>query len=222
MLRMRRDDNRIGPAFLAAFERALDRVEASTPPRALVTTGSGRFYSTGLDIAGLSALGAQLAGTFLVDLQRLFARMLAFPAPTVAAINGHAFAAGAMLACAHDTRVMRADRGYFCLPEIDMATGQPLTPGMIALLGARIPGDALHELVTTGRRFGGEEAARRGIVEDAQPESALLPAAIARATAGAGKDGRTLATLKQRLYEEVLRILVSNRSDPPSSPVSQA
>ena len=60
----------------------------------------------------------------------LLARLLEIGVPTVAAIQGHAFAAGAMLALAHDERVMRADRGWSCLPEVDINI--PFTPGMSA------------------------------------------------------------------------------------------
>ena len=66
----------------------------------------------------------------------LFGKMLALPVPTVAAIQGHCFAAGAMLAVAHDFRVMRADRGFFCLPEVDIHI--PFTPPMAALIQARL------------------------------------------------------------------------------------
>jgi len=44
----------------------------------------------------------------------LFARLLTFGVPVVAALNGHAFGAGAMLALACDERTMRADRGWLC------------------------------------------------------------------------------------------------------------
>ena len=62
--------------------------------------------------------------------QGMLARFLTLPVPTAAAVVGHAFGAGAMLALAHDFRVMRADRGYFCFPEVDIRI--PFTPGMAA------------------------------------------------------------------------------------------
>ena len=69
---------------------------------------------------------------YVADAQALLARMLALPIPTVAAVTGHAFGAGSMLATAHDWRVMRADRGFFCFPEVDIRL--PFTPGMAALV----------------------------------------------------------------------------------------
>ena len=75
---------------------------------------------------------------------------------TVAAINGHAFAGGAMLATAHDHRVMREDRGYWCLPEVDL--GLPLTPEMFGVLEAHLPRQALADAALTGRRYSGPEA----------------------------------------------------------------
>jgi outer membrane protein OmpA-like peptidoglycan-associated protein len=122
-------------------------------------------------------------------------------------VNGHAFAGGAMLALAHDFRVMRTERGYFCLPEVDLATGQPLTPGLYALLDARLDRATLHEALVTGRRYPATEAAARGLVHEALPETALLPRAVAMARELATKDRATLAALKRGLFDAALRSL---------------
>src|SRR5262249_29524710 len=130
VLTMQSGENRFNHTFVDAFNQALDTVEASSGPAALVTIGTEKFYSNGLDLHWIAGEGA--GEDFLASVLRLLGRVLGFPLPTVAAINGHAFAAGAMLALAHDFRVMRADRGYFCLPEVDI--NLPLAPGMTALI----------------------------------------------------------------------------------------
>ena len=111
-------------------------------------------------------------GALLESVHALYARLLGFAAPTVAAVQGHAFAGGAMLALAHDIRVMRADRGWFCLPEVDINI--PFTPGMSALITARLPVNAAHEAMTTGRRYTAPEALGAGIVAEALPEADVL------------------------------------------------
>ena len=73
---------------------------------------------------------------FVERVHALLARVLESGVPTVGALQGHVFAAGAMLALAHDERVMRGDRGFFCLPEVDIRI--PFTPGMSAPIAARL------------------------------------------------------------------------------------
>ena len=135
VLRLDAGENRFSSDAVAEANARLDEVEKADGPKALVTTGTGKFYSNGLDLDYMRASGDPAA--YLASVLDLIARVLVFPAWTVAAINGHAFGAGALLAVAHDDRVMRADRGYFCMPEVDMKL--PLHPGMTAILQARLP-----------------------------------------------------------------------------------
>lgn len=205
VLQMRGGENRFTPAFLDAFEAALDQIEKTPGPAALVTTGEGKFYSNGLDLAGLGSGGREAIAQHLSRVLRLFARLLCFPRITVAAVNGHAFAGGLMLALAHDLRLMRADRGFLCLPEVDL--GLPLQPGMTALIAARLRKQTAHEAIVTGRRYGAADALARGIVDDSAEEPELLPRAVARAAELAAKDPGTLAALKRGLHGPTLRVL---------------
>ncbi|MFI1996169.1 enoyl-CoA hydratase-related protein [Actinoplanes sp. NPDC020271] len=198
------DENRFHPDWLAAVDDALDQVEKADGTKALVTTATGKFFSNGLDLAWLGTSGADFQG-YADDVEELFARFLALPLPTVAAMQGHAFAAGAMLSLAHDFRVMRADRGYWCLPEVNINI--PFTPGMSALIQGRLAPQVAHEAMTTGRRYGGEEALAARIVDHAVAEDAVRATAVKIASTLAPNAGDTLGTIKSRMYGPALTLL---------------
>lgn len=204
-------ENRFTPELVDAMNAALDEVESAGAPAALVTTGRGKFYSNGLDLQGMATAGAAGAREGLARSLALLGRVLTMPCYTVAAISGHAFGAGALLSIAHDLRLMRAGRGYFCMPEIDLPAH--LHPGMVALLQARLPLQTVHQVVVTGRRWGAEDAAAASIVERALPEEQVLPAAIEAATAQAPKAHPVMRRLKRGLYPAVLEALASMPDD---------
>jgi enoyl-CoA hydratase/carnithine racemase len=212
VLRMQDGENRFNRASLDAFNAALDRVEQSDFPSALVTCGEGKFYSNGLDLDWMAGAGQAAAIENVQRVHELLGRLLTFPLVTVAAINGHAFAAGAMLTLAHDFRVMRSDRGYFCLPEVDLQI--PFTPTMNALILTRMPNTTAQEAMVTGRRYGAQQALERGIVSQVESEAEVLPKAIALAKSLAGKHRPTLATIKRAAYAEVLRHVAADRAKP--------
>ncbi|MCB0220196.1 MAG: enoyl-CoA hydratase/isomerase family protein [Chrysiogenetes bacterium] len=207
VLHMKDGENRYNRPFLEALNAALDEVEASSGPAALVTTGAGKFYSNGLDLAWLMGDGAGEMKGFIEDVHALFARILTFPMYTVAAVNGHAFAGGAMLMMAHDYKVMRSDRGYFCLPEVDLK--MPTTPAMNALIAARLSRVAAHEALVTGKRYDAQTALARDIADDIAPEAEVLPRAIAAAAEYAKKDRKTIGALKRGLHAEALKVMMA-------------
>ncbi|WP_203904092.1 enoyl-CoA hydratase/isomerase family protein [Virgisporangium aliadipatigenens] len=193
-------ENRFHPDLLDGVENALDEVEKSGRA-AVVLTGTGKFFSNGLDLEYLANGGP----AYLTRVHRLFARLLGFPGYVVAAINGHAFAAGGMLAVAADARVMRADRGFFCLPEVDL--GLPFSDGMNALLTRKLTPATAHEAMVTGRRYGGVEAAGKSIVDAAVAEDQVLATALERAREMAGKQPPAVAAIKRRMYEREIAVL---------------
>ncbi|HEV7752633.1 MAG TPA: enoyl-CoA hydratase-related protein [Baekduia sp.] len=204
LLNLGDDENRFNPDWVGAVEALLDEVTAAPEPRALVTTATGKIWSNGLDLEWMGANTDQVAA-FVPRVHALFGRVLALPVPTIAAIGGHCFAAGAMLAVAHDFRVMRADRGFFCLPEVDIHI--PFTPPMAALIQARLSKRTAHEAMTTGRRYGGQDAAAAGIVDAAVAEDRVVAEAVERAAALAPKHGPTLGAIKEGMYADALALL---------------
>ncbi len=198
------DENRFNPHWVDAVVDAFDEVAAKPEPRALVTSATGKIWSNGLDLDWLGRHQDQVQ-SFVDRVHDLLAKFLAAPMPTVAAIQGHCFAAGAMLALAHDWRVMRADRGYFCLPEADINI--PFTPGMAALIQCKLTPAAATTAMVGARRFGGEDAAAAGIVDVAVGEDEVLAAAIELAAVQAPKLGGTLSTIKQRMHAQAIATL---------------
>ncbi len=205
VLTMNAGENRFNRHSVDALNAALDEVEATTGPAALVTTGgTEKFYSNGLDLDWMMGDGKDEAQAMVSDVIRIFGRVMASGVPSVAAMNGHAFAGGGMLAMAHDFRVMRRDRGYFCLPEVDL--GLPLADGMAAVLGAKLPNDVFRELLLTGARIGGEQCLHYKIVDEVADGNQVLARAIERAEALSGKHRGAYAALKRNMYDAAIKI----------------
>ena len=196
-------ENRFSPEFLDAIDALLDEA-VNAGAQGLVTTAAGRFYSNGLDLDWLGAHGDR-TDWYVGRVQALLARVLTLPVPTAAAVVGHAFGAGAMLALAHDFRAMRADRGYFCFPEVDIRI--PFTPGMAALIQAKLAPRTAVAAMTTGRRFGGDDAAELEIVDVAVAEGAVTAAAVDLLRPLGGKDPGTLGAIKHTMFERAVHAL---------------
>lgn len=206
VLRYDNDENRFQPESLGEWNAALDEVEGAGNPAALVTTGTGKFYSNGLDLDWmLGTATEEEREEYIPSVLGLMARVLVFPTITVAALNGHAFGAGAQLSLAHDFRVMRTERGYWCMPEIDMKS--PLHPGMTAIIEARVPRQTAHELIVTGTRYTAEAALEKSIVDHAVPEEQVVAKACEIAAQYVSKADPAMTALKKGMYPHTLEAL---------------
>jgi enoyl-CoA hydratase/carnithine racemase len=203
ILELGADENRFSPGFLDEMDAHLDEIVAGGA-HGLVTTAASKFYTNGLDLDWLTA-HAEQHQWYVGRVQALLARVLTLPIPTAAAVVGHAFGAGAMLALAHDFRVMRADRGFFCFPEVDIHI--PFTPGMAALIQAKLAPHAAIASMTTGRRFGGGDAASIGIVDATAAEGAVTDAAVDMLRPLSGKNQETLGAIKQTMFARAVDAL---------------
>lgn len=198
------DENRFSPDWLDAVNGHLDELEAATEAGALVTTATGKFFSNGLDLDWVQAHPNQFF-PYVKRVEEFLSRVLTLPVPTVCAINGHAFGGGALIAFSHDYRIMRGDRGFFCLPEADIRI--PFSGGMSALVQSKLTPRSAIDAMTTARRYGGAEALSAGIVDAVASEEEVLPTAIELARSLVGKDRGTLGTIKQRMFASVTAAL---------------
>ncbi|KAJ2772231.1 hypothetical protein IWQ57_001853 [Coemansia nantahalensis] len=214
-------ENRFTTQFVAEIgqaldyvDQALDRIGSEEAARggALITTSTGKFYSNGLAIEA----AMQEGDTFYVPYLRMLARLLTFRVPTVAAINGHAFAGGCMFAMAHDFRIMRADRGWIAMNEVDI--GIPLIAGMAAIVKCKVS-DAGHarDCLLTGHRFTAADALAARFIDRAVPGDKVLDAAFELAVKFAPKaSGLTpkVHLIKAELYREAAVLLLAGGTDP--------
>lgn len=169
-----------------------------------MTTAEGKFFSNGLDLEFLTANPDQF-GEYVARVEALLARVVTFPAPTVAAVTGHAFGAGAMLAMAHDFRVMREDRGYICFPEVDIKI--PFTPLMAALIQGKLTPQASVLAMTTGHRFTSADAMSVGLVDRVANSGYEAETAGDLVQPLVGKDPNTLGTIKATMFSAVTTAL---------------
>ena len=206
--------NRFNPAFIAAFMEALDDAERDEAIGALVVTGGDpKYWSNGLDLDWILAhiSEPQAIVDYLKTVNAMFKRVTIYPKPVVAALNGHTFAGGLFLAAHMDFRFMRADRGWICLPEVDINI--PLMPGMIAVCQAVMPPQGFRALYYTGKRFTGPEAVALGFADGVYSAEELVPKCVEFAAVLAQKKTATYAEMKRRTRGEMVRLL--DEVDPP-------
>jgi enoyl-CoA hydratase/carnithine racemase len=197
-------ENRLNADSLERLNDLLDQLEATSGPLAVVLTGVGKFFSNGLDLARFGTNPAEFTAT-LEELERTIARLFLFPAYTVAALNGHTFAAGALLSCAFDYRVMREDRGYWCMNEAEI--GLALDERLWSILAHRLPRATALVAATTSKRFNGPDALASGVVEATTSEEDLLGHAVDVATRYATLDRATLSKHKYLAHGEEAKYL---------------
>ncbi len=207
ILTMDDGENRWNTTFVREFAKALDEVEASEGPAALVTiSATEKFFSNGLDLDWRMSDDPNHRGgdrdAFGAEFMALMGRIITLPVPTIAAINGHAFGAGFMCALCHDTRIQRADRGFMCANEVDI--GMVIPNPELALFRHKMPMNAYFETVLQAKRWSAPLALEAGIAQQIEPLENLLPAAIARAEelSRLGANRKVYSKMKEAIYGE--------------------
>ncbi|GJN38047.1 hypothetical protein PR202_gb27055 [Eleusine coracana subsp. coracana] len=196
-------EHRLGPALLGAIRSA---VAASAGAGALVLAAEGKFFSNGFDQAWARTVPLHLQATMEDAFRALVADLLALPVPTVAAVTGHAAAAGCALALAHDAVFMRASRGFLYMSEAD--AGIKIIDFFAEIMREKVP-DAVvrRDLLLRGDRMPAAEAVRRGMVDVAVEGGVddVVNAAVGEAEklAARGWDGDVVVEIRKAAWPKL-------------------
>src|SRR3972149_329607 len=167
--------NAINGDLLSDLSAALDAAAGEDSVRAVVITGAGRFFSGGLDIRAAAFAEEFRSGRLLTLYRDSHVKLLSFPKPTIAMVNGHAIAGGLILLLACDLR-LGLDADYrIGLNEVAIGASFPKAAFEIARL--RLTHRQASELLLGAAIYPASEAGRlRGLDQ-------LLPADSVKATA---------------------------------------
>lgn len=206
IITLRNGKNAININFVNDFNAALDEVISNQQVSGLITTGEGKFYSNGIDLMGFAESSEQERTKFMHAFCKLTARILTFPMPTVAALNGHAFAGGAFLAFSHDYRVMNNFKGWMSINEVHLPSRIPFY--LLDLLRCKLaPGHMQTEVISYGKRLTGPAALKLGLVQAIGPGDKLVDKAteLVQSCLALGEiDRDALGWMKRDLYETAL------------------
>ncbi|MFV8569634.1 enoyl-CoA hydratase/isomerase family protein [Marinobacter sp. SBS5] len=197
-------------AFAQQLLALLNQVTDDKTYKALILTSSDeKNWSQGIDVSWL--MGSIQRGNrddvkaFLSTMDEIYRVMLQYPMPIIAAINGHTFGNGVVIAAACDFRFMRSDRGYVCFPEVDMSI--PFVPGLIDVILKAMPQHTFNDMILTGRRVTANELADAKFIDRTfESVEALQDGTLEFARTF--KKGRAIfAEHKKRLHKPVLNAL---------------
>ena len=197
--------NMFNETFITECHQLLDEVEASNENAALVVTSSHpKIWNVGMDLEWIATKPGIYQRDLPNILDRLFLRWAILNLPTVGCITGHTYGAGAILASALDFRLMRQDKGWFCVPAVN--SGFVLTPIMQLIMGLLPNAKVLRYLLLTGEKLGGTKAAEFGIVDQAHPPDEILDKSMELAEELTCKDRSTYAQIKLGMRRDLHHI----------------
>ncbi|CAA7028093.1 unnamed protein product [Microthlaspi erraticum] len=210
------DEHKLHPDTIASILSLLEQAKSqSTRGSVLITTGHGKFFSNGFDLAWAQSSGSESGAInrmhqMVESFKPVVAALFDLPMPTIAALNGHAAASGLMFALSHDYVYMRKDRGVLYMSEVDL--GLPIPDYFAVMFVAKIGTSiARRELLLSGKKIKGEEAVALGIVDSAAHDSAegVVEATVSLGESLAAKKwkGEVYASIRKSLYPEVCGML---------------
>ena len=208
-------DNRLDERLIEQFSQALDDLHQERKVKAVVLTGAGANFCCGLDLHELHSYTQlnelEAMPLWILSWQRLaelIEKMLRFPKPIVAAVDGQAAGAGLSLALASDL-VIASQSATFSAPTVQ----QGIVPGVLAPLAIHRLGSALaSRLLYTSQAFSAAEAHQQGWVAQVVNSDQIWVAANECANRCTQAPLQTISAVKRLLNETIAEQLFNQLS----------
>lgn len=200
--------NALDAAYLHAIAAAFEQADADGA-RGVVLTAQGKIFCGGLDLLALAAADREDIVELIDALALAVRAVFTCARPTVAALNGHAVAGGALLALACDLRLMTEGPASIGLTEVKL--GLSLPASSLEMLRYPLGRSALETLVYGGQLHAGIEARALGVVDELVALDDLVVRAIERVLVWTPSPA-AFADIKARLHAPVLAAMDEART----------
>lgn len=196
--------------FATELLTKLEEVEANKDIKSLIITSDDeKNWSQGIDVPWFLGLIQKQdfapLQAFLRTMDKVYAKLMSFPIPVIAAINGHTFGNGCVLAAACDFRFMRRDKGYVCFPEVDL--GIPFLPGLVDVILKAFPHKTFNQMILTGKKYTAEEMHQLDVIEFLSDNKDTLKSDAMAFAKGFNKNKKIFEDHKKKLNEEITQVM---------------
>ncbi|KAE9595201.1 hypothetical protein Lal_00009283 [Lupinus albus] len=213
--------HRFNPTLLSSIQSALRRVRhESTTSSVLITTAHGKFFSNGYDIdwaqkAQTESQTETYESRMILNdslLRSVVSDLLSLPMPTIAAVTGHACAAGLAFTLCHDYILMRGDRGFLYMSELDINLVIPAW--FVVAVKAKIGSPAVQrEVVMKASKITAKEAVKLGVIDSVHAgaeETVEAAVELAEGLIKRGWDGHVYGENRKVFLAEVIQAVGVN------------
>jgi len=194
--------NALGFEMLAQLNSALD--QAQEAGKVVIICGRPGKFSAGFDLTVMGGGGEDMIKLLRsgADISR---RLLAFPAPVILAVSGHAIAMGALLTLSADYRI--GVHGTYKIGLNEVAIGMTLPYFAVELARERLARAHFAAAVTMAKLYDALGAAEAGFLDEVVSEEDLVERAIAKAEQLSELDMEAHKNTKARTRETFMAVL---------------
>ena len=188
-------------SLVEEIKNALVSFESNPAINAVILTGQGKFFCYGFDIPEFLSYTKAEFTDYLISFTDLYTYLFTYPKPVVAALNGHTFAGGCMLALACDHRVMVSEKAKISLNEISF--GASVFAGSVEMLRYWVGSNKATKILYSGAMYSAKKAESLGLVDEVTTKEDLIPTATKKALALGRKHNLAFGSIKRLLRKPI-------------------